>query len=131
MPRPKSRGLQEGAHRPARPGTPRQGNGAGLLDLYDVPASPNAFTVRPATFVTTEDGTGIVHMAPAYGEDDASVGRRDALPVLHPVDAAGRFTAGPRAALVAGKFVKDADKDVLKQREKEARAQAKASEGEG
>ncbi len=86
-----------------------------LLDLYDVPAAPNAFTVRPATFVTTEDGTGIVHMAPAYGEDDASVGRRDALPVLHPVDAAGRFTAGPRAALVAGKFVKDADKDVLKQ----------------
>ncbi len=86
-----------------------------LLDLYDVPAAPNAFTVRPAAFVTTEDGTGIVHMAPAYGEDDASVGRRDALPVLHPVDAAGRFTAGPRAGLVAGKFVKDADKDVLRQ----------------
>ncbi len=86
-----------------------------LLDLYDVPAAPNAFTVRPAAFVTTEDGTGIVHMAPAYGEDDASVGRRDALPVLHPVDAAGRFTSGPRASLVEGKLVKDADKDVLRQ----------------
>jgi isoleucyl-tRNA synthetase len=85
-----------------------------LLDLYDVAAAPNAFTVRPATFVTTEDGTGIVHMAPAYGEDDASVGRRDALPTLHPVDAAGKFVDGPRAGLVAGKFVKDADKDVMK-----------------
>ena len=85
-----------------------------LLDLYDVPAAANAFTVRPATFVTTEDGTGIVHMAPAYGEDDASVGRRDALPVLHPVDAAGKFVDGPRAALVAGMPVKDADKHVLR-----------------
>src|SRR5262245_29201675 len=90
-----------------------------LLDFYDLPraegaSAKNAFTVRPATFVTTTDGTGIVHMAPAYGEDDASVGRRDALPTLHPVDAAGKFVAGPRASLVAGKFVKDADKDVLR-----------------
>jgi len=88
-----------------------------LIDLYDLPGAtdaPHAFTVRPATFVTTEDGSGIVHMAPAYGEDDASVGRRDRLPTLHPVDGRGRFVAGPRAALVAGKFVKDADKDVLR-----------------
>ncbi|MFO0931349.1 MAG: isoleucine--tRNA ligase [Planctomycetota bacterium] len=85
-----------------------------LLDLYDVTPTPNAFTVRPATFVTTEDGSGVVHMAPAYGEDDASVGRRDGLPTLHPVDASGRFVAGPRAGLVAGKPVKEADKDVLR-----------------
>ena len=85
-----------------------------LLDFYDVAAAPNAFTVRPATFVTTTDGTGIVHMAPAYGEDDAAVGRRDGLPTLHPVDAAGRFTPSPRAGLVAGKFVKDADKDLIR-----------------
>ncbi|MCC7139229.1 MAG: isoleucine--tRNA ligase [Planctomycetes bacterium] len=85
-----------------------------LLDLYDVAPTPNAFTVRPATFVTTTDGTGIVHMAPAYGEDDAAVGRRDGLPVLHPVDARGCFVPGPRAALVAGKPVKAADKDVLR-----------------
>jgi len=85
-----------------------------LLDLYDVAATPLAFTVRPATFVTTEDGSGIVHMAPAYGEDDAAVGRRDGLPTLHPVDASGRFVAAPRAGLVAGKPVKEADKDVLR-----------------
>lgn len=85
-----------------------------LLDLYDVAAAPAAFTVRPASFVTTEDGSGIVHMAPAYGEDDAAVGRRDGLPTLHPVDASGRFLPGPRAGLVAGKPVKEADKDVLR-----------------
>lgn len=88
-----------------------------LLDLYDVPdgrGAGTAFTVRPADFVTTEDGTGIVHLAPAYGEDDAAVGRRDGLPTLHPVDAAGRFVPGPRAGLVAGKAVKDADKDLLR-----------------
>jgi len=87
-----------------------------LLDFYDLPpgSTSNAFTIRAATFVTTTDGSGIVHMAPAYGEDDAAVGRRDGLPTLHPVDAAGRFTAGPRAGLVEGKFVKDADKDILR-----------------
>src|SRR4029453_16097374 len=85
-----------------------------LLDFYDVKATPNAFTVRAAPFVTTTDGTGIVHMAPAYGEDDASVGRRDELPVLPPVDAKGQFVAGPRAGLVAGKPVKQADKDILR-----------------
>ncbi len=85
-----------------------------LVDFYDVEATPLAFTVRPATFVTTEDGSGIVHMAPAYGEDDAAVGRRDRLPTLHPVDGRGRFVEGRNAALVAGKFVKDADKDVLR-----------------
>ncbi len=85
-----------------------------LFDWYDVESTANAFTVRPATFVTTEEGTGIVHMAPAYGEDDARVGRRDALPTLHPIDAKGRFLPSPRAGAVAGMFVKDADKVVLR-----------------
>ncbi len=85
-----------------------------LLDIYDAVPGATGFTVRAAEFVTTEDGTGIVHIAPAYGEDDAALGRRDGLPVLHPVDGRGRFVDGPRAGLVAGKFVKDADKDVLR-----------------
>jgi isoleucyl-tRNA synthetase len=85
-----------------------------LLDYYDVASTPTAFTIRPADFVTTEDGTGIVHMAPAYGEDDASVGRRDGLPTIHPIDARGRFVDAPRASIVAGKFVKEADKEVLR-----------------
>ncbi|NCB35472.1 MAG: isoleucine--tRNA ligase, partial [Clostridia bacterium] len=57
-------------------------------------------------YVTLTDGTGIVHNAPAFGEDDARVGRVHNLPFLQPVDVKGEFVAG---TLWAGKFVKDAD----------------------
>lgn len=52
---------------------------------------PNAFTVRGAEFVTTSDGTGIVHIAPAYGEDDLNLGRRDHLPEMHHITMEGVF----------------------------------------
>ncbi len=52
--------------------------------LFDyLPAAGEICRVRPAEFVTTEDGTGIVHIAPAYGEDDLKLGQRYGLPVLH------------------------------------------------
>ena len=52
--------------------------------LFDyLPAAGEICRVRPAEFVTTEDGTGIVHVAPAYGEDDLKLGQRYGLPVLH------------------------------------------------
>ena len=57
-------------------------------------------------YVTLTDGTGIVHNAPAFGEDDARVGRVHNLPFLQPVDVKGEFVAGTPWA---GKFVKDAD----------------------
>ena len=57
-------------------------------------------------YVTLTDGTGIVHNAPAFGEDDARVGRVHGLPFLQPVDVKGEFVAGTPWA---GKFVKDAD----------------------
>jgi len=85
-----------------------------LLDWYPLPkaAGPTQpFSVVAGSFVTTADGTGIVHMAPAYGQDDHEVGKREGLPVLHPVDAQGRFVAG---SPVAGVFVKEADKEILK-----------------
>jgi isoleucyl-tRNA synthetase len=62
-------------------------------------------------FVTTEDGTGIVHMAPAFGEDDYQAGRKYNLPVLQPVDKSGKFTA--EVTPWAGQFVKDADRDII------------------
>lgn len=62
-------------------------------------------------FVTTEDGTGIVHMAPAFGEDDYQAGRKYNLPVLQPVDKSGKFT--PEVTPWAGQFVKDADRDII------------------
>ncbi len=69
-----------------------------------------AFFVTVADFVTTEDGTGIVHIAPAFGEDDYQVGRRYDLPVLQPVDESGKYTTTPWE----GRFVMDCDVDIIK-----------------
>ena len=67
--------------------------------------------VVAADFVTTDDGSGIVHLAPAFGEDDSRVGRAEDLPVLNPVDADAAFDATVPA--YAGRFVRDADDDVI------------------
>ena len=61
--------------------------------------------------MTTEDGTGIVHVAPAYGEDDLKLGQRHGLPVLHAVGEDGYFLRGRTP--VAGKFFKDADPTII------------------
>ncbi len=63
------------------------------------------------TYVTMSDGTGIVHIAPAFGEDDANVGRKYDLPFVQFVDGNGNLTS---ETPYAGKFVKDADPLVLK-----------------
>ncbi|MDD6190639.1 MAG: isoleucine--tRNA ligase [Firmicutes bacterium] len=54
-----------------------------------------AFFVTNMDYVTVEDGTGIVHSAPAFGEDDYQCGRKYGLPVFQPVDEQGKFTLGP------------------------------------
>ena len=61
--------------------------------------------VIAADFVGTEDGTGVVHVAPAFGEDDYEAGRREGLLFLQPVSSSGAMVGGP----FAGQFVKDAD----------------------
>lgn len=53
---------------------------------------PNAFTIIAGEFVTTEDGTGVVHMAPAFGEDDFNCCKENNIEVVCPVDNAGKFT---------------------------------------
>ena len=60
-----------------------------------VEVEDKAFFVTCADYVTTEDGTGIVHTAPAFGEDDYNCGRKYKLPVVQPVDSNGKFTATP------------------------------------
>jgi isoleucyl-tRNA synthetase len=62
-------------------------------------------------FVSTEDGSGIVHIAPAFGEDDYQVGRKYDLPVLRPVDKTGAFT--DEVEPWKGKFVKEADPEII------------------
>ncbi len=75
-------------------------------------STPGAFRVETADFVTMEEGTGIVHIAPAFGEDDYNLGKERDLPVLQPVDEKGRLTA--EVTPWAGVFVKDADEGIIK-----------------
>lgn len=69
-----------------------------------------AFYVTCDDYVTMEDGTGIVHIAPAFGEDDAKVGKKYNLPYLNPVGEDGKYTEG----LWQNMFVFDADQEVIK-----------------
>ena len=70
-----------------------------------------AYYVTCDTYVTLSDGSGIVHIAPAFGEDDANVGRNYKLPFLQMVDTAGKFVEA--VGELAGMFCKDGDKHVI------------------
>jgi len=67
----------------------------------------NAWQIIAEEYVSAEDGTGLVHIAPAYGSDDYLAGQRYELPMYSPIDDAGKFIAG--LPLVGGLFVKEAD----------------------
>jgi isoleucyl-tRNA synthetase len=73
-----------------------------------VQVDKKAFYVTCNDYVTIEDGTGIVHTAPAFGEDDYNTGKKYGLPVPNPVDEQGNYTETPWA----GRFVLDPDLDV-------------------
>jgi isoleucyl-tRNA synthetase len=70
-----------------------------------------AWRVIAGDFVATDEGTGIVHIAPAFGADDMAVGQANDLPVVMPVDEEARFTA--EVTPWAGVFVKDADEGIM------------------
>ncbi len=70
-----------------------------------------AFIVVCGDYVTTEDGCGIVHTAPGFGEDDYNVLRGTGIPVVCPIDAECRFT--DEVPDFKGRFVKDTDKDII------------------
>jgi isoleucyl-tRNA synthetase len=100
--------------------------GSELLDLeyeplFAIPAikaeeeknNKKAYRVVPANFVTTTDGTGVVHTAVMYGEDDYSLGEIVGLPKVHTVDEAGHFTNDLLAYGLNGKFVKSATTEAI------------------
>jgi isoleucyl-tRNA synthetase len=70
-----------------------------------------AFRVHLGAFVTTEDGTGVVHIAPGFGEDDYNLLKGSGLPVIVPIDAEARFTA--EVPDFEGLQVKEADKPII------------------
>jgi isoleucyl-tRNA synthetase len=78
----------------------------------DSVSADQAWRVVSAGFVTIEDGTGIVHIAPAFGADDYEVGQRENVPMFNPVTRDGTFEDG--LDLIGGKWFKDADKDIIR-----------------
>ena len=95
------------------------GRGFTPLFPYFVDQKPaGAFRVIESEHVTTEDGTGIVHMAPAFGEEDFYACQQAGIPLVNPVDDDGRFT--PVVSDFAGLHVKEADPKII-QRLKQAK----------
>jgi isoleucyl-tRNA synthetase len=92
------------------PGTALEGRHYRAPYGFVSPEKP-AWRVITADYVATDEGTGIVHIAPAFGADDMSVGMANDLPVIMPVDEEGRFTA--EITPWAGMFVKDADAGIM------------------
>ena len=78
-----------------------------------------AFRVFNADYVSTEDGTGIVHIAPAFGEDDSKVFAGTGVPFVEPIDAECKFTK--EVSDYEGRFVKDCDKDIMDRLKKEGK----------
>jgi isoleucyl-tRNA synthetase len=68
--------------------------GEAYLPLFGVDRGDNAHKIWAADYVTTESGTGIVHIAPAYGEEDFALAREKKIPVVHTIDENGLFTEG-------------------------------------
>jgi isoleucyl-tRNA synthetase len=79
---------------------------------FDLVTIPDAHIVVTDEYVTTEDGTGLVHQAPAFGADDLRVGRRFGLPVINPVRPDGTFADD--VPMVGGQFFKHADTALVK-----------------
>ncbi len=81
-----------------------------LFRLPDCGDTSQAWRVVSADYVSTDDGTGIVHQAPAFGAEDYEVAQREGLPMINPMGPDGRFT--DQVPLVAGEWFKDANKTI-------------------
>ena len=91
--------------------------GKSYKPLFDfIKPDKKAYYVVTGEFVTLEEGTGIVHMAPAFGQDDYEMSKVYDLPVLQPVDLDGNFTK--EVTPWVGMFVKDADPSIIEDLEK-------------
>ena len=82
-----------------------------LFPYFSHQTKEGAFKTHNADYVSTENGSGIVHIAPGFGEDDYEVLRGTGITTVCPVDAEGQFTA--EVSDYKGRFVKDCDKDII------------------
>ncbi|MEC7842221.1 MAG: isoleucine--tRNA ligase, partial [Candidatus Latescibacterota bacterium] len=83
-----------------------------LFDYFAALSDEGAFRVVAADFVSIEEGTGVVHIAPGFGEEDYQLGLRKGLPVVCPIDEDCHFTA--EVGDYEGEFVKDADTPIIR-----------------
>lgn len=83
-----------------------------LFPYFAEQRAAGAFRVVAADFVSTNDGTGVVHIAPGFGEDDHRLGQEAGIPAVCPVDAEGLFTDD--VTDYAGRNVKEADSDIIR-----------------
>ena len=83
-----------------------------LFDYFADKASEGAFRIVTADFVSTEDGTGIVHIAPGFGEEDYQLGLREGIPVVCPIDEDCAFT--DEVPDYEGQFVKELDTPIIR-----------------
>ncbi len=88
-----------------------------LFPYFADRAGEGAFRVCAADFVSTADGTGIVHIAPGFGEDDAQLGAAEGIPAVCPIDLECRFTQ--EVSDYAGRVVKETDRDIIKRLKEE------------
>ncbi len=79
------------------------------------PCDENGWLVVPATYVTTSDGTGIVHTAPAFGAEDYQTGEQFGLPLIRSVDPNGKIAARHGIEHLAGLWFKDADRVIVRE----------------
>jgi isoleucyl-tRNA synthetase len=91
-------------------------DGRALVGARYQPLYPNVdadvHRVVEADFVSMEEGTGIVHIAPGFGAEDLEIGRQEGWPAYNPLDDYGRFTDRTPVEWIRGRFVKDADADL-------------------
>ncbi len=84
-----------------------------LFKIKDLKSDKNIYKVWDADFVSIEDGTGVLHVAPAFGEDDMALGEEHNLPVLRTIDSSGHVTDQVEGGHFRGMFFKEADSHII------------------
>lgn len=90
-----------------------------LLPYFADSAAKGAFMTYPADYVTVDSGTGIVHIAPGFGEDDYNVLKKTDVPTVCPIDGECKFT--DEIPEYQGRFVKECDKDIINRLKEEGK----------
>jgi isoleucyl-tRNA synthetase len=93
-------------------------------DVRSLEGAENLYKIWSADFVSIDDGTGVLHVAPAFGEDDLNLGQDNSFPVIKTIDTSGKVTGGVGFDEIKGMFFKKADKYIIEHLAKQERVYA-------